>query len=222
MLYLSTGDGSGDGDTEGHAQDMESLLGKILRLDVEASTPEVPYAIPRTNPFARRPGVRGEIWALGLRNPWRMSFDAPTGLLYVADVGEGEMEEVNVVRAASGGYNFGWNLMEGTSCFASGPECSRAGLTLPELEYAHAPPCTSVTGGFVYHGTLADHEGRYFFADYCLGWIRSIRVQDAHITEYVDWTSPAEGGIQSFGVDGVGELYVLQGDGAVYRIGAER
>ena len=223
MLYLSVGDGSGDADSDHDAQSLESLLGKILRIDVDASTEAAPYAIPRTNPFTRRPGARHEVWALGLRNPWRMSFDAPSGKLYIADVGEREREEIDIVAASGTGYNFAWNAMEGTKCFGADPDCSRAGFTMPELEYTHAPPCTSVTGGFVYHGTRApEHDGRYFFADFCLDWIRSIRVDGDRIAEYVDWTSDSEGGIQSFGVDGKGELYVLQANGAIYRIGPER
>jgi hypothetical protein len=217
MLYLSTGDGGTDGDSEGNAQNLESLLGKILRLDVDAATP---YAIPRDNPFLRRPSARGEIWALGLRNPWRMTFDAHTGMLFVADVGEREREELNVVPANRGGYNFGWNVMEGSTCFGLNPDCALPGFTRPDLEYTHREPCTSVTGGFVYRGsTLPGHAGRYFFGDYCQGWIRSIRMDGDRIDEYVDWTIASRFGLQSFGIDGLGELYALYADGAIYRIG---
>jgi glucose/arabinose dehydrogenase len=219
MLYVSVGDGGSGGDLEGDAQSLRSLLGKILRLDVDARDP---YAIPAGNPFAGRPGARPEIWALGLRNPWRFSFDPETDRLIVADVGQNAWEEVNVVPSRVGGFNFGWNVVEGTHCFGGTP-CDAAALTPPTLEYEHAPPCTSVIGGYVYRGArLPAHAGRYFFADYCLGWIRSIRLDASGIDEYVEWTDPPPGRVQSFGLDGAGELYLLLAGGSIYRLGAEQ
>jgi len=218
MLYLSVGDGGSIADPDRVAQDPGSLLGKILRLDVDAAEP---YAVPADNPFVGRAGARGEVWALGLRNPWRFAFDPPSGLLFVADVGQDNWEEVDVVDAARGGVDFGWSTLEGTHCFRE-PSCDPTGTTLPVIEYAHVPPCTSVTGGAVYRGAqVPEHQGRYFFADYCLGWLRSIRyaADGRSVTEYLSWQTGVDGHVQSFGVDGSGELYVLYAEGGVYRIG---
>jgi glucose/arabinose dehydrogenase len=218
-LYVSVGDGGSTGDPDRVAQSPASLLGKLLRLDVDGAEP---YAIPTDNPFVGRAGARGELWALGLRNPWRFAFDPPSGLLYVADVGEGNWEEINAVPASAPGVDYGWSTLEGAHCFHEAT-CDSSGTTLPILEYEHTPPCTSVTGGVVYRGTrVPAHAGRYFFADYCLGWLRSIKYggDGRGITEYLSWQTGVSGRVQSFGVDGFGEVYLLFAEGDVYRLGA--
>ena len=159
-LYVGMGDGGGGGDPREAGQDPTQLLGKLLRLDVDAARP---YAIPAGNPYAGRTDGRAEIWALGLRNPWRFSFDRTANLLYLADVGQNRLEEVNVVPASQAGVNYGWDLMEGSDCFEPSSGCNQAGLTLPVATYTHTDGC-SVTGGFVYRGSrFPELVGRYVF-----------------------------------------------------------
>lgn len=214
MLYLGTGDGGGTGDPLGSSQNLDSLLGKILRLDVRT----LPYRIPPDNPYVNQPGRRAEIWASGVRNPWRFAFDAATQMLYVADVGQGSREEVNVVAANAGGLNYGWNLLEGTACYPPGNACSPAGITLPVLDYDHGNGC-SVTGGYVYRGSaLPEIAGRYFYSDFCNGWLRSFLVVNGTATERLDWHVTPIGSIQSFGVDSRNELYALTSGGGVYKL----
>ena len=148
MLYLGLGDGGGAGDPDRNGQNPNTLLGALLRIDVNSGDP---YGIPNGNPFAGRSDARPEIWAIGLRNPWRFAFDAQGGNLYVADVGQGELEEVNVVPSTRAGVNYGWNIMEGSACYGAS-SCNRDGLELPKLEYRHLGNACSVTGGFVYRG----------------------------------------------------------------------
>ncbi|HEV8636118.1 MAG TPA: PQQ-dependent sugar dehydrogenase, partial [Chloroflexota bacterium] len=164
-LYVGTGDGGSGGDPENRAQNLNGLLGKILRLDVESGTQ--PYAIPPSNPNL---GGRREIWAYGLRNPWRIGFDRETADLYIADVGQNLREEVDFQPAASaGGENYGWRLLEGTRCFNPSTNCDPGGLTMPIAEYTHALGC-SITGGFVYRGaTYPRMRGIYFYGDFCSG-----------------------------------------------------
>jgi len=215
-LYIGLGDGGSGGDPQGNAQNPATLLGKMLRIDVNVAG--VPYGVPPTNPFVANGAYRGEIWALGLRNPWRYSFDRTTGDLYIADVGQGDVEEIDVEPAHTGGRNYGWNPMEGSGCYVAG--CSTSGLTLPVHEYTHADGC-SVTGGYVYRGqAIPAITGRYFYADYCDGWVRSFRWTSSQATEHLDWPALAPGGtISSFGEDGVGELYIVsRSAGAVYRV----
>lgn len=218
-LYIGTGDGGGAGDPRRNAQNRQSLLGKMLRLDVDRGDP---YAIPGTNPFVGQADTRPEIWALGLRNPWRFSFDRLTGDLYIADVGQNAWEEVNLQkRISEGGENYGWNIMEGTHCYPQGSSCTSEGLILPVIEYSHsvANGC-SITGGYVYRGTqIPSHVGDYFFADYCSGQIWIAR-PEGHGGLWL--TTPVlQGGMQvsSFGEDARGELYItdLRG-GRIYRI----
>ncbi len=171
FLYISTGDGGGGGDPLGSGRSF-GLLAKVRRLDIVVSAEgDPPYAIPADNPFVGRDGARPEIWHTGLRNPWRMRFDAPTGDLWIADVGQGAWEEIDVARAGAGGLDFGWNTMEGTHCYGA-DSCDRTGLTLPVAEYGHDEGC-SVTGGAVHRGADADLRGWYGFADYCSGrfWV---------------------------------------------------
>jgi glucose/arabinose dehydrogenase len=212
MLYIALGDGGSGGDPQGNGQNTGTLLGSILRLDITAE----PYTIPPDNPFAGAAGARGEIWAWGLRNPWRFAFDDADGRLYIADVGQNQYEEINVADASAGGLNYGWNIMEATHCFTSS-SCSNGGLTLPVLEYSHAEGC-SITGGFVYRGSsLPEVVGHYFYSDYCSGWIRSFRMSGGKAIDRRDWGLDA-GGVLSFGVDAAGELYVLNADGVVHRL----
>ena len=218
MLYIGLGDGGSGGDPQGHGQNRNSLLGKLLRLSVSATGV---VTIPSDNPFVGQPGTRAEIWSWGLRNPWRFSFDRATGDLYIGDVGQNAREEINVAtdRPAFGqGRNYGWNIMEGSACFGAST-CTKTGLTLPVLEYSHSDGC-SVTGGYVYRGTaLAAFAGHYFYADYCEGWVRSFRLAGPTVTDQKDWTSLRPGSqITSFGEDARGELYVLTSSGHVYRL----
>ena len=215
-LYVGLGDGGGGGDPFRSGQSLNTLLGKILRLDVDAGTP---YTNPSDNPFIGTSGARGEIWLYGLRNPWRFSFDRSNGDLYIGDVGQGAWEEVNVLTAGStGGANFGWNVMEGDHCYAASM-CDRSGLVSPVSEYGHSDGC-SITGGYVYRGTFVpDLAGRYLYGDYCRGWVRSFRFVGGRATEPLDWSALAvDGGLSSFGEDQRGELYVMTLSGRLYRI----
>jgi glucose/arabinose dehydrogenase len=221
-LYFGLGDGGSGGDPGGNGQNLGALLGKILRLDVDAGNP---YAVPSDNPFVGRAGARGEIWSYGLRNPWRFSFDADNGDMLVADVGQDAWEEVDFEPAGQGGRNYGWNRMEGTHCFPPGSSCNPSGLTMPVTEYDHRAGC-SITGGYVYRGVdLPELRGTYFYGDYCTGIVRSLRIMDSHASQEFDWTSAlrtraggAMDGLSSFGVDGLGELYLVLLGGEVYRL----
>jgi glucose/arabinose dehydrogenase len=217
MLYIALGDGGSAGDPEGFAQSLDSLLGKILRIDVDGQ----PYLIPPGNPFLQIAGARREIWALGLRNPWRFAFDRVTGDLFIGDVGQGHVEEVDVGLAARrGGENYGWAVTEGSGCFPGGTDCSREGLVPPVVEYTHVEGC-AVTGGVVYSGCrMPGHAGTYFYGDFCSGFIRSFRLQDGRAVEQQDWTESLgpRRGLTSFGTDADGEIYMLEITGNVYRI----
>lgn len=217
MLYVGMGDGGGGGDPRGNGQDSGTLLGAILRLDVDAGDP---YAVPADNPFVDRPGARGEIWALGLRNPWRFSFDRGTGHLYVGDVGQNRFEEVNAEPGDVGGLNYGWNVMEGDACFEPDEGCDTRGLTPPVVVYDHGEGC-SVTGGHVYRGAaIPDLAGTYFYSDFCSGFVRSFRLAGGVAVDERRWPElePAERGVSSFGEDAAGELYLTTEAGGVYRI----
>jgi glucose/arabinose dehydrogenase len=218
MLWIGSGDGGSGGDPLGHGQDAGSLLGALLRIDVDAAGP---YAIPADNPYAAGGGAP-EVWAYGLRNPWRFSIDHETGLLYTADVGQNRLEEVNVMPAGAAGLNYGWAIMEGSECFGQAT-CNQEGLVLPAYEYPHALGC-SVTGGHVYRGSaVPDLVGRYVFGDYCQGWIRSFRFDDGRAQSLLELPVGRIGNITSFGEDAHRELYALTADGRVYRfVPAER
>lgn len=212
-LYIATGDGGGAGDRYGHGQNVDSLLAKILRIDIDAGNP---YAIPPGNPWAEEGGA-AETFLWGLRNPWRASFDGAN--LYIADVGQGAWEEVTVVSTTDVGANLGWPIMEGTHCYQAN-ECDQTGLTLPVHEYSHAAGC-SITGGYVYRGSaIPALVGHYFFADYCSGFVSSFRYLDGEIKDYRPWTTEIGdvGNVTSFGLDDAGELYITSADGRVYRI----
>jgi len=221
-LYVGIGDGGGGGDPSGNAQNTASLLGKILRLDVDGGTP---YAIPPTNPFVGQPPALPEIWAYGLRNPWRFSFDPQTGHLYIADVGQNAWEEVDVhLGGAAAGQNYGWNVMEGTHCYSPSTGCATTGLTLPVFEYAHSGSGITgcaVIGGYVYRAARVPVlAGRYLLADLCSGWVRSFKLQNGAASDTVDHTPQfgVHANITSLGRDGRGELYLTTLDGYVYRI----
>jgi len=213
MLYVGMGDGGSGGDPHGHGQRRNTMLGKLLRIDVDR---EAPYGIPADNPFARGAGrgERGEIWAYGLRNPWRLAFDS--GLLYVADVGQNAWEEVNVVPDTARGLNYGWRIMEGAHCYRN-PVCRQDGLVLPAVAYGREDGC-SITGGVVYRGRAVPQlVGHYLYSDWCDGWLRSFRWDGRRAVDRRRWDVRNAGSVTSFGVDGQGEVYVL-GAGTAWRI----
>lgn len=221
-LYIGTGDGGGGGDVPNNAQNKHVLLGKLLRVDVDVASG---YAIPSDNPFATDTAYEPEIWSLGLRNPWRFSFDRLTGNLYVADVGQNVWEEVSVSSAggppdAGRGVNYGWRIMEGRHCYPSDP-CNQTGLVLPVIEYDHSGGACSVTGGYVYRGVrVSALFGHYLYADFCAGFVRSFRYQGGAAIDASDWTihlSPGSN-ISSFGEDARGEMYVMTLGGGLFRI----
>lgn len=215
MLYVAPGDGGCCGDPQNNAQNLNTMLGKVLRIDPRTA----PYTIPPDNPFVGQSGVLTEIWAYGLRNPWRFSFDAPAGLMYIGDVGQDSREEINVSSTTAAGLNYGWRLMEGTACYNPTTNCNPMGqLTLPAHQYLHAEGC-SVTGGYVYRGAaIPELTGHYLYSDYCQGWLRSFRATTGGIaTEHRSWMGAALPGTLSFGQDGAGELYMIAGT-QVWRI----
>jgi glucose/arabinose dehydrogenase len=220
-LYLSLGEG---GEAGRNAQNPATLLSAILRLDVDQPDPGKPYGIPPDNPFAD--GVDGapEVWAYGLRNPWRYDIDPESGLLYIADVGHEEWEEINVVDLATGGgSNFGWLIMEANECFAIS-DCDPSEFVNPIVAYDHSEGC-SVTGGYVYRGSaIPELAGRYLYSDWCGGWLRSFLYENGQVVEEVDWTDQVgiPGQINSFGEDASGELYVTTWEGDVLRLVAIR
>lgn len=213
MLYVAMGDGGGNGLV---SQDLTSLLGKLLRLDVRGAAP---YAVPPGNPYVgSTTGARAEIWASGLRNPWRIAFDDPSDRIYIADVGETSLEEINVESVTADGLNYGWNVMEGTECF-NAASCSQAGLTLPKHTYDHAGGRCSITGGAVYRGdAMPSMRGHYFYADLCQDGVRSLRVSGGSTTDHRLWETGDLGNIVSFGTDSDGEMYVISAGGGVYRL----
>ncbi len=224
-LYVALGDGGGGGDSFGNGQNLGTLLGSILRIDVDGEGDHEgrPYGIPADNPFVGREDARPEIWAWGLRNPWRFSFDRETGDLYIADVGQNAVEEVNVQPAGSpGGENYGWNTMEGADCFRA-QRCDQSGLTLPAATYRHGSDeggC-SITGGYVYRGqAMPQLAGAYLYSDYCTGNLWALRRAGG------GWDNQLLGRLDmnpsSFGEDEAGELYVADHrGGVVYRVAAE-
>lgn len=212
FLYIAVGDGGSGGDPQNHGQDRTTLLGSILRIDVDQATDERNYGIPPDNPFVgNTSGFREEIFAYGLRNPWRMSFDGQ-GRLWAADVGQGSREEIDIIE---NGGNYGWNLMEGKQCFQSG--CDPSGLKLPVWDYSHDEG-NSITGGYVYAGTSAPSlEGKYIFADFGSERVWSLDYSNPDspvVTELFTAGFP----IASFGIDNNKELYMCAFDGTIYRL----
>jgi hypothetical protein len=214
MLWIGMGDGGSGGDPHGNGQNPQALLGKMLRLDVDHGRP---YAIPRDNPFAGRRDARPEIWAMGLRNPWRYSFDRVAGEVYIADVGQNLWEEVDVAPIGAGGLNYGWNRMEGLHAFRP-VEGDGTRLTAPVLEYGHHEGC-SVTGGLVYRGArIPALRGHYLFSDYCSGWLRSFRYDHGQATDLREWQGVQTASVSSFGEDAAGEAYIVSLDGSIFRV----
>ncbi|MCI0551003.1 MAG: PQQ-dependent sugar dehydrogenase, partial [Anaerolineae bacterium] len=204
-LYLGLGDGGAAGDPFGNGQSLDTLLGKILRIDVDSAEP---YAIPPDNPFG------DEIWHYGLRNPWRISFDKLTDDLYIGDVGQNAWEEIDFLEAGTpGGANFGWDYREGAHDYeGNGPD----GLIEPIAEYSHPEGGCSVTGGFVYRGSMPEWNGIYLYADYCTGLVWGlIRSGDSWQNQLLFQTNQR---ITSFGQDESGELYLISDGGEIFRL----
>jgi glucose/arabinose dehydrogenase len=238
-LYIGTGDGGGGGDPQGNAQNLKSLLGKLLRIDVDPLLP-IPtahkvylpsiarqlsgsgeprrYLIPSDNPFLNDPKARPEIWAFGLRNPWRFSFDRQSGDLWIGDVGQNSWEEIDYQPINSqGGENYGWNILEGEACYAD-PNCDPAGFTPPVKVYPHASGNCSVTGGMVYHGAAQPAlKGIYFYGDYCTGSLWGLRWENEAWQNSLLLDTPYN--IASFGENEAGELFLADlSSGAIYQV----
>jgi len=222
-LYVGLGDGGLAGDPGNRAQNRNNLLGKMLRLDVSNGA----YTIPADNPFVGDASTADEIWSIGLRNPWRFSFDRATGDMWIADVGQNVIEEIDFEPAGMGGLNYGWRIMEGTDCYNPSNNCNQTGLELPIFEYTHggSPFRCSITGGYVYRGeAMATMHGRYFYADYCSEQVWSFRRSAAGLVEDFQEHTAELGGVGSvtgFGQDARGELYICNESGDVYRIVAD-
>lgn len=215
FLYIGMGDGGSANDPHGNGQNLSTLLGKMLRIDVDKKDKGKAYGIPSDNPFVERKNAAPEIWAYGLRNPWRYSFDPVTGLLYVADVGQDDREEIDILQK---GKNYGWNIMEGTICTPGvNPNCNKKGLELPMLDYSHAEG-DAIIGGFVYRGrTILDLCGAYVYGDYGNGRIWALRYDGKTVTEH-RLLLETHRRISSFGEDEQRELYVVDLDGEVLKI----
>jgi glucose/arabinose dehydrogenase len=225
-LWVSMGDGA---DSRAQGQDPNTPYGTIVRIDVDSGDP---YSVPPDNPFVDGGGM-GDVWAYGLRNPWRFSIDAVEGLIYIGDVGHADEEEINVVPIDEGGYNFGWSDMEGDRCFHVS-DCDPNDYTSPVLTYRHsagedeedAVVGLSVSGGYVYRGDeIPELHGTYFYSDWVTQWIRGFKFVDGEVTEDRDWTEDLGGevgSVTSFGLDGHGELYLLTFEGGVYKFTAVR
>lgn len=226
LLYIGRGDGGPAEDPLGHAQNLNLLLGKLLRIKVNKAKP---YKIPSTNPFVGQPNKRGEIFAYGLRNPWRFCIDSLTGDIYIGDVGQNAREEIDFIPAGSpGGQNFGWNTAEGFACLGGDGNCgTNTGFTPPIYDYPHNPGGVAIIGGFVYRGSaIPALQGKYFFADHGFTTIWSLRYDGSTVTDLVDHTNELEpdgpltiNSISSFGQDANGELYIVDiADGEIYKI----
>ena len=214
-LYIGLGDGGSAGDPQGNGQNVGTLLGSLLRIDVDGVSQDKNYRIPTDNPFVGVDGALGEIWAYGLRNPWRFSFDEATGFLWVGDVGQGSWEEIDVVSA---GGNYGWKVMEGAHCFSPSSGCNQSGLKLPVAEYSHGEGC-SVSGGYVYRGRgMPSLIGAYVYADFCSGRIWGLRYDGLAVTESARLVDSFTLDISSFGQDLARNLYVLSYNGGIYRL----
>jgi glucose/arabinose dehydrogenase len=232
-FYVSLGDGGGIGDTYDNGQNADTVLGTVLRIDVNAAEP---YAIPPDNPFVGGGGAP-EVWAYGLRNPWRIALDPVDRVVYIAEVGQADTEEIDIVAMDDGGRNFGWPVMEGDDCFESDDkggntgaitDCDDSAFTPPMVTYSHKDGC-AVIGGPVYRGqAIPEIYGHYVYADWCKGWVRSLRYDEGSVADEIDWSDDAApsrteaidnvGRILAVGTDGSGEVYVSNDAGEVYRI----
>ena len=214
-LYVGLGDGGSGGDPHRNGQDRGSLLGSLLRIDVRGLSPGERYRVPPDNPFVRVASAREEIWAYGLRNPWRFSFDQDTGLLWLADVGQNRWEEIDLIKK---GLNYGWNIMEGGHCFSPTTSCDQAGLEMPLWEYSLSAGNCSIIGGYVYRGRgMPSLLGAYVYGDFCSGKIWALRHDGNSVSEQmllVDSTLF----IASFGQDLARNLYVLSRDDGIYHL----
>lgn len=216
FLYIGLGDGGSGGDPLGNGQSLQTLLGKMLRIDVDHTSGGLPYAIPPDNPFASGGGLP-EIWAYGLRNPWRFSFERNTGRLFCADVGQAHFEEVDLLE---NGGNFGWNIMEGLHCFNPMSGCNMTGLTLPIFEYSHNDG-EAVIGGYVYHGkAISSLVGTYVFGDYASGKIWGLTENPPGTWTRTELLSTGTN-LSSFGQDQTGELYVVEYNGSILKVVAQ-
>lgn len=212
-LYVGLGDGGSGGDPRGHGQNLRTLLGTILRIDVSALDETRAYAVPPDNPFVGVEGARPEIWAYGLRNPWRFSFDRETGDLWTGDVGQNALEEIDIIRP---GLNYGWNIMEGTSCFRNAG-CDSDELEPPVAEYGRDGGC-SVTGGYVYRGSrLPSLVGAYLYGDFCTGNIWALRHDSGQVVEQA-LIANTDLQIASFAEGPDGEVYILSFTGEIARL----
>ncbi|MBA3825962.1 MAG: PQQ-dependent sugar dehydrogenase [Ktedonobacterales bacterium] len=220
LLYIGVGDG-GEGNSA-NGQRTSLLLGKILRIDVDHQSGSLAYAIPATNPYVAANGTRPEIWAYGLRNPWRFSFDAETSDLYIGDVGGGSQEEIDVQPHSShGGENYGWNVWEGVLCSQNGSPCMLPHLTLPNLVYSHDNGNCAVIGGYVYRGQqYPTLRGRYFYGDYCSGDVSSVMTPLPAREANPDIKLATTYRVVAFGADEDGELYLVDGLGSIVKITA--
>ena len=217
MLYISLGDGGAGGDPQGNGQNTSTLLGSILRIDVSSIGPDQPYRVPPNNPFTGSTDARGEIWAYGLRNPWRFSFDRENGDLWAGDVGQNSFEEVDLIQR---GGNYGWNTLEGNHCFSPRTNCDPSGTLPPVIEYSASKGC-SVIGGYDYRGAdIPSLTATYLYGDYCSGEIRGFRFENG---EAAGDALLIDSGlnITSFGEDQDGENYVLTQRGRIYRLIAD-
>lgn len=216
-LWVSIGDGA---DSRAQGQDPNTFFGTVVRIDVDSGDP---YAVPPDNPFVDGGGDPA-VWAYGLRNPWRFSIDPVGEMIYIADVGHADQEEINVVPLSEGGHNFGWSDVEGTRCFHV-QDCDLSLYTSPVLTYTHEDGL-SVTGGYVYRGDeIPELHGTYFYSDWVNQWIRSFKFVDGQLTEEKDWTEELGGPfgqVNTYGVDGHGELYLVTHGGQVYKFTAVR
>lgn len=212
-LYIGLGDGGSSGDPLGNGQSLATILGTILRIDVASASEEHNYGIPPDNPFVDINGTHGEIWAYGLRNPWRFSFDAETGFLWAGDVGQKKWEEVLIVRK---GLNYGWNVMEGFHCFSTDSDCDVSGVELPVVEYGHSPGGCSITGGYVYRGQdIQWLVGTYLYGDFCSGRIWGLRYDGDSVVQN-ELLLDSDIYITSFGEGLDGTLYILSRNEGIY------
>ena len=225
-LYINFGDGGSAGDPQGNGQNKNTFLGKILRIDVSNSSIGQPYTIPSSNPFYNdpAPGIKKEIWAYGMRNPWRSSVDRVTGDLWIGDVGQNAFEEIDFQTVnAAGGRNYGWNTTEGNACYSPSSGCNMSGITLPVYDYPHVTGGNSITGGYVYRSAQSKSLfGTYIFADYVQKWVDGIKESNGAlsgtVTHYIT-KAQSTGNPVSFGEDRYGDQYILfNNNGTVYKL----